>query len=498
MQIDVLEGIYTDIKTDSLVLGLFEDEGLSPAAKYLDEPSRLQGLLTRAVQKKQLTGEYKQLKVYALAGKPEHVILVGMGKRSQFTHERLRRLAGISAKAARQLGTSYTTNLHTMILTNPSEQAKSVTMGTVLGLYQFSKYKTNEKDKQKIVDCVVLLDTEKQKAEFARGVNDGHAIADSVNLSRDLVNTPAKDLTPKIFAQEAKKILKPLGCSVDVWDRRDIEKKGMHALLGVSLGSEEEPQFIVIEYGPKKQKPIIFVGKGVTFDTGGLSIKYPYTAMLDMKMDMAGGAAVIGAVRAIASLKVQQRIIGLIPATENAINGKAQKPGDIVKAMNGTTIEVLNTDAEGRLILADALSYAETLQPQAIIDIATLTGACMGALGYANSGLFTRSDVLRDRIQSAAKATGDQVWQLPLTDDYTETIKSDVADIRNIGKDNFAGATTGAVFLEKFVTKTPWAHLDIAGPAFLPDEREYNPKGASGAMVRLLTELAQRWEPLDG
>jgi leucyl aminopeptidase len=495
MQIDVLEGTYTDIKTEVLVLGLFEDEGLTPAAKYIDE--RLQGLLGRQVQKKQLTGEFKATKSYPVNGKPETVLFVGLGKRSALTLERLRRAAGVSAKAARQLGANYTTNLHLMGLAAPAENAKAVAQATMLATYRFERYKTQDLEKRKQLDHVVLIDTEKHKAEFARGAEEGVILAESVNIARDFVNTPARDLTPKIFAQEAKKILKNAGCSVDIWDKRAIEKKGMGALLAVSMGSDEDPQFLIIEYGPKKQKPIVFIGKGVTFDTGGLNIKVPYTNMIDMKMDMAGGAAVVGALHAIARMKLPQRVIGLVPLTENAINGKAQKPGDIITSLSGLTIEVGNTDAEGRLILADALAYAETLQPQAIVDAATLTGACLAALGYANSGLFTRSQLLRERILAAAKASGDQVWELPLTDDYVDMMKSDIADVRNISKDSCAGATTAAVFLEKFVQKTPWAHLDIAGPAYLVEEREYQPKGASGVMVRLFVELAQRWEHED-
>jgi len=494
MQIDVLEGQYTTVATDVLILGFFEDEGITPAIKYFDEQGRLTGLIQRAVQKKQLTGEYKQLKAFAISGKPEALLLVGLGKKAQWNLERLRRIAGVTAKAARQLGKTATTNLHTLGPGTPFENAKAVTIGTLLGLYEFTKYKTNDVEKRKVLDHLTILDTEKHKQECTRGVHEGTIIAESTILARDLVNTPAKDLTPKLLAQEAKKTLKAAGCSVDIWDRKTCEKKGMQALLGVSAGSDEEPQFIIAEYGPKKQKPIVIVGKGVTFDTGGLNIKIPYTNMLDMKMDMGGAAAVIGTIRACALLKVPHHIIALIPATENAINGKAQKPGDVVKAMNGKTIEIINTDAEGRLILADALSYAETLQPQVIVDIATLTGSCQAALGFAFSGLFTRDETLRTALTAAGTASGDAVWSLPLTDDYVDGVRGDVADIRNLGRDAYAGATMAAVFLEKFIDKSPWAHLDIAGPAFLPDEREYNLKGASGCGVRLLTEFIQRRE----
>jgi leucyl aminopeptidase len=495
MQIDVLDSTYPEVKTDVLILGMFEDEPLNPPIRYADE--LLNGLLAKANQKKMLTGEYKQTKAYPLANKPEWVLVVGLGKKAQWNIERLRKVAAVSAKQARQLGKSFATNLHVLGPSTPFENAKAVTLATTLGLYQFSKYKTRDLDKIKTVDHVTLIDTDRQKTELVKGMNEGLIIAESVNMARDLVNTPAGDLTPKNLASEAKRICKQAGCSVDIWDRRDIEKKGMNALLGVSRGSDQEPQFIIIEYGPKKQKPIVLCGKGVTFDTGGLSIKTPYQYMVDMKCDMAGGAAVIAALRAAALLKVPQHIIGLIPATENTINGSAQKPGDIVKAFNGKTIEVLNTDAEGRLILADALSYAETLQPQAIIDLATLTGACIIALGYAHAGLFTRNDQLRERLVAASKETGDLVWPMPLTDEYMDMVKGDVSDLRNIQRGTDSGAIVGAVFLQQFVEKTPWAHLDIAGTAYLTEEKEYNPKFATGAGTRLLIDLLQKWQTIE-
>lgn len=493
MQIDVLEGTYPEVKTDVLVLGMYEED-LNPAVKYADE--LLEGTLTKLNQKKQLTGEYKQVKAYPFT-KPEWIVIVGLGKKEAFTLERLRRVSGVAAKAARQLGRTYTTNIHQFTTATPFERAKAVATGTVLGLYQFTRYKTQDLDKIKLVDNVVLLDTEKQKPELILGCNEGVMIAESVNIARDLVDTPAADMTPKLLANEAKRWCKPAGCSIDIWDRKDIEKRGMHALFGVGKGSDQEPQFIVIEYGPKKNKPIVLAGKGITFDTGGYSIKTPNASMQDMKMDMAGAAAVIATLRAAAMLKIQHRIIGLIPAAENAINGSAQKPGDIVKAYNKKTIEILNTDAEGRLVLADTVAYAETLQPQAIIDIATLTGACVVALGYVHAGLFTKNKALRERLLTASEATGDTAWELPLTDDYADALKSDIADFRNIGKDGYAGATIGALFIQAFVEKTPFAHLDIAGPAFLPDEKEYNPKQGTGAGVRLLVETLQKWETLE-
>jgi leucyl aminopeptidase len=473
---------------------MFEDE-FNPPVRYADEV--LKGTLTKLHQKKQLTGEYKSVKALPFNNKPEWLVIVGLGKKDAMTLERLRRLAGVSAKAARQLGRNFATNIHLLCPGSAYDNAKAVTTGTILGLYQFTKYKTQDVDKIKTIDNIVLLDTEKQKPELTRGCNEAQVIADSVNIARDLVDAPPAELTPRQLAQEAKRICKAVGCSVDTWDRKDLEKKGMNAILGVSRGSDQEPQFIIIEYGPKKQKPIVLAGKGITYDTGGLSIKTPYTSMVNMKGDMAGAAAVIATLRAAALLKMQQRIIGLIPAAENAINGNAQKPDDIIKSFNGKTIEVINTDAEGRLVLADTVAYAETLQPQAIIDLATLTGACLVALGYLHAGLFTRNETLLQRLEAASQATGDLLWRMPMTEEYAEALKSDVADIRNLGKDSYAGAIMGAVFIQSFVEKTPFAHIDIAGPAFLAEEKEYSPKQGTGFGVRLLVDMLQKWETME-
>lgn len=490
MQIDVLETTYPDVKADVLILAAFEDEPLPPPVKYADE--RLNGVIAKANAKKHWTAEYKQVKSFPLNTKPEYVILIGLGKKADWSLERLRRCAAVSAKAARTCGATVATDIH-RYGPDPQQAAKAATIGTVLGLYQFTRYKTVGLEKIKSVDHVTLIDQDKQKALLSQGASEGIIIAEAVTAARDIVNTPAADMTPKALAQEAKRLCKAVGCGVDIWDRRGLEKKGMHAILGVAKGSSAEPQFVVIEYGPKKQKPIVLVGKGITFDTGGLSLKTPWNLMADMKDDKGGAAAVIGTMTAIARLKVQQRVIGLIPTCENGIDGESQKPGDIVKTFGGKTIEILNTDAEGRLILADALGYAQSLQPQAIIDVATLTGACMVALGYANSGLFSRDDTLRDRLFQAGSATGDALWPLPMDKDYDDLVRSDIADVKNISKDGYAGAIVGAIFLQNFVDKVPYAHLDIAGPAFLQEEKEYNLKGASGAGVRVLVETIQAW-----
>jgi leucyl aminopeptidase len=303
-------------------------------------------------------------------------------------------------------------------------------------------------------------------------------------------------MTPTILAEQAHQMAKDCHLKCEVLDRKDIEKLGMGLLLGVAQGSEEPPKFIILEHrgGKRGQGNLVFVGKGITFDSGGISIK-PADGMERMKYDMSGGAAVIGALRATALLKVPQNVIGLIPATENLPSGKATKPGDVHRAMNGKTAEIINTDAEGRLILGDALAYAARYKPVACVDLATLTGACVVALGHEAIGMMgnAQGEALMDRLRQAGMRTGERVWQLPLWDEYLEHVKSDVADVKNVGMGRAAGTIAGAAFLVKFVDDYPWVHLDIAGTAWADRDQPYKPKGGTGVGVRLLTQMVLDW-----
>lgn len=320
-------------------------------------------------------------------------------------------------------------------------------------------------------------------------------ITDAVFFARDLVSAPANEMTPSILAAHAQKLAKKKNVSCRVLDQGKMKALGMNALLGVAAGSHQPPKLIILEYagGKKGVPPIALVGKGLTFDSGGISIK-PAEKMDEMKTDMAGGAAVLAVIRAAADLKLPVNIVGLVPATENMSGGSALKPGDILKSYSGRTIEVLNTDAEGRLILADALSYASKYKPSAIIDIATLTGACIVALGEDVIGMLGTDDRMKKGIREAADVTGEMVWELPLWDHYHELIKSDIADYKNTAG-RLGGAITGAAFLSNFAGDHPWVHLDIAGPAWTTKDKAYIPRGASGVTVRLLVEfLRQRLE----
>jgi leucyl aminopeptidase len=310
-------------------------------------------------------------------------------------------------------------------------------------------------------------------------------IAEAVNYARDLVSEPASAMTPTLLAEEAKKVAREAGLKIKIMDKSEVEKLGMGAFLGVAKGSDEPCKFIVLSYEPsgKPRKKVALVGKGLTFDSGGLSLK-PASGMETMKCDMAGAAAVLAAMRTLGKLKPRVAVLGLVAATENMPSGHATRPGDVVRAMNGKTIEVANTDAEGRLTLADALAYAVREKANEVIDIATLTGACVVALGKVQMGVFSNDEGLLRRTLGAAKAAGEGAWHLPLNEDLKEAMKSDIADLKNIGKPGEAGATMGGLFLQEFVGQTPWVHLDIAGPCFIDRDTPLDPKGATGVGTR--------------
>ncbi|HEX6704609.1 MAG TPA: leucyl aminopeptidase [Albitalea sp.] len=321
--------------------------------------------------------------------------------------------------------------------------------------------------------------------DVQRGLARGAAVVEGVNLARELANLPGNHCTPTYLGETAKKLGKEHGLKVEVLDRKAIEKLGMGSFLAVAQGSHQEPRFIVARYdgAAKTQAPVVLVGKGITFDTGGISIK-PSAEMDEMKYDMGGAASVLGTLRAVAELKPKLNLVGLIPTCENMPSGHAIKPGDVVTSLSGQTIEILNTDAEGRLILCDALTYAERFKPQAVVDIATLTGACVVALGHHNSGLFTADDELADRLQAASRAALDPVWRMPLDEEYDEVLKSNFADMANVGP-RAGGAITAAMFLRRFTGKYRWAHVDIAGTAW----KSGAAKGATGRPVPLLTHF---------
>ncbi len=409
------------------------------------------------------------------------------------------RLPATAARRARELGVSrFATVIHGSGAggLDLETAAQALVEGTVLGLYRFLAYKTEMEaaDQLEVADVTLMVFQSVDHEAVARGVHAGQVVATSAWLARDLVNEPANVITPTRLAELARSLAAEHHLAVDVLDREQMEGLGMGALLAVAQGSRQPPQFIVLQHNAERQDlpTWVVVGKGITFDSGGLDLK-PGDNMEKMKGDMAGAAAVLGILRATAMLGLPLHIVGLIAATENMPGGGAVHPGDVVHSMSGKTVEILNTDAEGRLVLADALAYAARYQPAAVIDLATLTGAIWIALGDQTAGVMTPDDGLAAQLTAAGEATGERVWRLPLFEEYGEQIKSDVADVKNVGG-RPAGAITAAKFLEKFAGAYKWAHLDIYGTHWAEKEKPYLSKGATGYGVRLVVQLLRNWK----
>ncbi len=499
MEVLVKTGGIDKESVDAMVLMLYEGDATPQGAAAMIDKA-LDGAVTALRQEGEFSGKPKQQSILQTQGrlKAKKVVLVGLGKPEKLTLEGLRQAAGSAAQYARGLRAS------TLAVTiegaeptiGPSEVAQAVTEGMILGLYRFDKFKTEENDRREITSVTLIASDREQAKAIRQGAEVGRIFGESANFARSLINHPSNEMTPTILAEQARQMAKDCQLKCEVLDRKDMEKLGMGLLLGVAQGSEEPPKFIILEYrgGKRGQGNLVFIGKGITFDSGGISIK-PADGMERMKYDMSGGAAVIGALRATALLKIPQNVIGLVPATENLPSGKATKPGDVHRAMNGKTAEIINTDAEGRLILGDALAYAARYKPAVCVDLATLTGACVVALGHEAIGMMgnPQGEECMDRLRQAGLRTGERVWQLPLWDEYLEHVKSDVADVKNVGMGRAAGTIAGAAFLSKFVDGYPWVHLDIAGTAWADREQPYKPKGGTGVGVRLLTQMVLDW-----
>jgi leucyl aminopeptidase len=425
--------------------------------------------------------------------KSKRLLVVGGGKADKFTPAELRKVAGAALRLLKSKGARDIALALDREFCGPEHVAAAVE-GAVLADYEPDRYKTDKKD-QKVVDSFSLVaPAEDDSLEAA--LERGRITAESQNFTRDLVCEPANRMTPTLLAERAQQMAAEQRLECEVLDQDRMKHLGMGALLGVAMGSSEPPALIVLRYRPERDQSTAthlgLVGKGVTFDTGGISIK-PSDGMEKMKYDMAGGAAVLGAMLAIAQLKPAIPITAVVPAVENMPGSRAQRPGDIVTSLSGKTIEVLNTDAEGRLILADAIAYARRLGCTHLLDAATLTGAIVVALGHVNVGAFSNDEALLARVLSAAKAEGEKIWHMPLEDDYKDALKSSFADIPNIGN-RWGGAITAAMFLKEFVEETPWVHLDIAGTAWLEEAKPFLAKGPSGVPVRTFVSLAMSWK----
>jgi leucyl aminopeptidase len=467
-----------------VVVGVFEKRKLAPAAEALDRASR--GKLRDVLKRGDMDGRTGTTRL--LSEVPhvaaERVLLVGLGRENEFGAGQYRNAVKGAVKAlvdtgARDVHLCFP-ELH-VVGKDVIWKTRHAIIAAADALYRFDEMKSKKAPTRQLRTLVLVQPGRGSAGD--RGLAQGRAIASGMALARDLGNLPANVCTPAYLAEQANKLGKSWKLAVKVLERRDMERLGMGSLLSVARGSRQPPKLIVVEYSgaPKREKPVVLVGKGVTFDTGGISLK-PAGEMDEMKFDMCGAASVLGTLRAVAEMKLACNVVGIIPATENMPGGAATRPGDIVTSMSGRTVEILNTDAEGRLILCDALTYAERFKPQAVIDIATLTGACVIALGNVASGLFSNRDTLAEELLEAGTDAWDRAWRLPLWDDYQEQLKSPFADVANIGG-RPAGSVTAACFLARFAESYGWAHLDIAGTAWLSGKN----KGSTGRPVPLLS-----------
>jgi leucyl aminopeptidase len=456
----------------------------------------LDGCLQAVIEQGEFEGKPNEVLLLHTQGKSgvKRVLLVGLGPRRELKLDGIRQAIGSAAKRVRQAKVTACGVAFPVMAprgTTPLDIAQTIAEGAILGCYQFTEYRSENGNRPPDLQRVTLYTPQRQLLrQLTEGVRRGVATAEATVFVRDLCNHPSNVMTPTRVANEAKTIAQETGVTLKILERKEMEQLGMGALLGVAQGSHEPPKFIILEYkgerAKKSAQPIVLVGKTITFDTGGISLK-PSENMEQMKADMTGGAEVLASVRAAARLKLPLYLIGILPVAENMPGGRAMKPGDIVKTMSGKTVEVQNTDAEGRLILADGLAYATRYQPAALIDVATLTGACMVALGQFAIGMFGNDDRLKEQIRKSGLRAGERVWEMPLWDDYFEQLRSDVADMRNIGGRG-GGMITAALFLSKFVGDAPWIHLDIASTDWSERERAYIAKGPTGIGTRLLIQ----------
>jgi leucyl aminopeptidase len=492
MQITLDTKPFSALEADALVTYIFDES--DPIQGRVAELDKLTGgLVARLAKSGEIAGKSLETTlVHAPQGmKAARLLVVGAGKREQYNPITLRKVAGV---ALRYLKSRSAHKVVFLVREGDANEtvAQAIAEAAIVADFETDKYKTDKKNDKFVETFTVAGYSDTEKTAGEKGIATGRTIGEAQNFARDLVNEPSNKLTPKILAQKAEAMAKEAGLAMDILDEKRIADLKMGALLSVAQGSVEPPRVIVLTYAPANPKPgapvIGLVGKAVTFDTGGISIK-PADGMEKMKYDMAGGATMIGVMKALAALKPNVKVICVVPATENMPGGKAQKPGDIQTAMSGKTIEVLNTDAEGRLILADGVHYAKQLGATHLVDAATLTGAIVVALANVNVGVFGSDRSWTDKLLASAKATGEKMWELPMDDEYREFIKGSFADIQNIGSGKGGGSITGAWFIREFAGDTPWIHLDIAGTAWNDDAKPWLAKGPTGVSLRTLVNL---------
>jgi leucyl aminopeptidase len=497
MNVEGTPGPYQEVDAHALAVPVFKDEKADGGfLKELDAASG--GIVKSVIDSEEVKGKEGETAYLHLSPggglKARRLLLIGAGEKTEYHAARVSEFAGTAARFLRGKNVKSIAVVPRLESDDPELIAARVVEGAIIGLFEIDKYRTSDKE-QKVIDRLVVVVDGADKDALARGVKRGQIVGESVNFTRDLANEPGAYLTPTNMAERAHEIASEFNLSIDVLDEARMRKEGMGSLLSVSRGSDEPAQLIILKYTPDKpaknnEQLLALVGKGITFDSGGISLK-PGENMELMKYDMTGGATVMGAMRAIAQLRPSIPVLGVAPCSENLPSGKATKPGDVVRAMTGKTIEVINTDAEGRLILADAIAYAKKLGATKIIDMATLTGAVSIALGDVNAAVLGTDQELINEIIAAGKEVGEKFWQLPLDKEYSKQIKSDIADIKNVGGRK-AGTITAAAFLKEFADGVAWAHLDIAGTAWGDEAKPYRAKGPTGIAVRTLINIVNR------
>ncbi len=497
MEFQGITSSFVQANAEALVVPVFKGE--KPGAGILKELDQLVGGgIASVFRSEDFKGDKGQAALLRFSPKGKvkarSVMLVGVGEKGEFAVPEVAVAAGVATRYLRSRN-------HKSFAFLPrhdgdvSAVAQAAAQGFITSQFELDKYKTKDKKDKSVAKLVVCIEGAKL-SELNNGLSRGRVIGESMNFTRDLANEPPNILTPTEMANRAQKMAKEVGLKFEVLDEAKMEKLGMGSLLSVTKGSDQPAKLIVLRYTPtkntgKKGELLSLVGKGITFDTGGISLK-PGEGMEAMKYDMSGGATVLGTMRAIALLKPTVPVLGIVAAVENMPDGKASRPSDVVTACNGKTIEILNTDAEGRLILADAVAYAEKQGATRIVDMATLTGAVIIALGDQNTGIMGTAQDLVDEIISVGKENGEGFWQLPLSKEYSRQIRSDIADIKNIGPRGKAGTIMGAAFIQEFVDKAKWAHLDIAGTAWCDTVRPHQAKGPTGVAIRTLVSLVER------
>lgn len=491
---------FSEANVDAIAVAMFKGE--KPTSGFLKELDQLSGgHISSVIKSEEFKGESGDMVMLRLNPKGKvkasRLLLVGVGDRTDYRSSDVAIASGAATRHLRKCNAKSFAFIPRCHDENASNVAQNAVQGAITSQFELDKYKTKDKNKKEVTKIVVCIEDAKP-ADLKNGLARGEAIGESMNFTKDLANEPPNILQPTEMAKRAQAMAKQYGLKCEVLDEAKMKKLGMNSLLSVSAGSEQPAKMIILRYTPAKSTArkgdvIAFVGKGVTFDTGGISLK-PGENMGAMKYDMTGAATVLGTMRAIAILKPSIPVIGIVGAVENMPDGKASRPSDVVTAMNGKTIEILNTDAEGRLVLADAVAYAEKLGANRIVDMATLTGAVIVALGDLNTGLMGNDQELVDQIRDKGKELGEDFWQLPLGKEYSKMIRSDIADVQNIGPRAKAGTIMGAVFIQEFIDKAKWAHLDIAGTAWCDKALPHQAKGPTGVAVRTLLGLVESYQ----